>query len=205
MTKLRIYIADVSSTDTKTFLSLYSTLPKERREKIDGFTLTKDKYLSLFSGLLLERVKKDYKKENEEIVFNENGKPYFISGDIYFNLSHSGEKVCCAVSDSEIGCDIQKIGEYKEKTVNGFFSPTEREYVLSSDDKTDAFYSVWTLKESYIKNLGESIIKARNLSVITEKGVKVPEKTFYICDVKGYKLACCVSTEEEIETSFIYC
>lgn len=205
MKKLRIYLADVSSLIGVSFDAYYEKMPKERKEKIDGVKSEKDKLLSLLAGVLLERIKSEYDKETDEICVNKNGKPFFKKGDIFFNISHSGTKVCCAVCDCQIGCDIQKIGEYKEKIVKRFFLPTEREYIESSEDKKDAFYRLWTLKESLIKNLGGKITDKVCPISIENGDIKVPDKTFFESEIKGYKIACCLSSEEQIETSFIYC
>ena len=57
--------------------------------------------------------------------YNENGKPYLAEGQgIYFNLSHSGEYVACAVSGEEVGCDIELISGQKPDIARRFFSPS---------------------------------------------------------------------------------
>ncbi len=42
--------------------------------------------------------------------YGEKGKPYFRDLPFYFNLSHSGEYVVCALSHREMGADIQVAG-----------------------------------------------------------------------------------------------
>ena len=47
---------------------------------------------------------------NYKLRYNEYGKPYLESGGLFFNLSHSGEYVACAISDKEIGIDTMCSG-----------------------------------------------------------------------------------------------
>ena len=61
------------------------------------------KALFLFSG------KKEY-----AVKHTENGKPYTDEG-IYFSLSHTEGFTVCAVSDSEVGADTEKIRPIKDK------------------------------------------------------------------------------------------
>ncbi len=59
-------------------------------------------------------------------VYGKEGKPYFRDLPFYFNLSHSGDYVLCAVSSAEIGTDIQQhCGKNVERLARRFF--TERE------------------------------------------------------------------------------
>lgn len=44
-----------------------------------------------------------------DVKVDKFGKPYFEDTDIHFNISHSGCYVIAAVSDEDIGIDIQKI------------------------------------------------------------------------------------------------
>ena len=45
----------------------------------------------------------------ESIIFGrtEKGKPYTVNTDIFFSISHSGDVVGCAVSDREVGLDLE--------------------------------------------------------------------------------------------------
>ena len=48
-----------------------------------------------------------------------------LGEDTPFNLSHSGEYVLCAFSDckeAQVGCDLEMIGEYREKVAKRFFA-----------------------------------------------------------------------------------
>ena len=102
---------------------------------------------------LIKKIADDYNIKNYKIVKNEYGKPYFENNDIYFNISNSDSVVVAAVSDKEIGIDIQKI-KYNDAIVNRTFTESEKQYLNKSSDKKKVFTLIWTMKESYVKKLG---------------------------------------------------
>ncbi len=87
----------------------------------------------------------------------EHGKPFLIGGRYCFNLSDSGELLLCALSDREIGADIQELTSFNEAVVRRFFAPDEAESVCSAADRDDAFTALWTKKESWCKALGAGL------------------------------------------------
>ena len=132
-----------------------------RRNKAMSYRFMKDRCLSLGAELLLRDALCDFgidRTEPLEFEYRKNGKPYLRGhDDIFFNLSHSGDYVMCAVSGSEAGCDVQKMDKGDMKLAERFF--TEREYHaiadLSTEEKRrDMFYRYWTLKESFMKVTG---------------------------------------------------
>lgn len=93
--------------------------------------------------------------ENQEIVKNEQGKPFLKNyQDIYFNVSHSQHYVACAISNREIGIDIQSIIPYNPKIANYIFSNNELAILQSSTNKDNYFTTLWTQKESAVKLIG---------------------------------------------------
>ncbi len=91
------------------------------------------------------------------VLFTSSGKPYLQKSDVHFSISHSGEYVMLAVSDREVGCDIELVGEYKQRIADRFFTGNERSLLSDSDNKTDTFFRLWVLKESILKLRGEGI------------------------------------------------
>ena len=59
-----------------------------------------------------------------EISRGEGGKPR-IAGGPEFSLSHSGERVLCALSDEAVGADIQQLRPYDPALVRRFFTAEE--------------------------------------------------------------------------------
>lgn len=77
------------------------------------------------------------------------GKPYFEGAPFCFNLSHSGDYVVCALSNTQVGVDIEKILPVSLKVMRRFFSAT----VLSPTEQM----RLWTHYESYGKMTGQGI------------------------------------------------
>lgn len=52
--------------------------------------------------------------KNIEIKRTENGKPY-TEGNVFFSLSHTEDFIACAVSDSEIGIDAERMRSVEKR------------------------------------------------------------------------------------------
>jgi phosphopantetheinyl transferase len=91
-----------------------------------------------------------------------SGKPCFApSVGVLFNCSHSGDwSVCVLAARSDlvdaVGIDVEMIAERPDYGPTGFFHPGEKAWLAGIDEKhrPEAFYRLWTLKESYIKAVG---------------------------------------------------
>ncbi len=116
---------------------------------------------------------------SESIIFKktENGKPYAVGLNIFFNVSHSGDMVVCAVSDRKIGIDIEKIRPINPKAAEKFACADESEYIRSTEN---GFFEIWTLKEAYFKCIGTGLgADIKNVSFkINGNSVKCSEPDF---------------------------
>ena len=129
------------------------------------------KYISEMGGRLLEyAVSRLYRIGVPELLRSkgEHGKPYFcVPPEIRVNISHSGNLVMCAVSDFEIGIDVQKCMN-TDRIAKKIMSPDEYEKYLTSPGREDFFFRVWVMKESYVKWTGDGI--TRELSCLPMDG-----------------------------------
>lgn len=87
------------------------------------------------------------------------GKPYLLdSQGLFFNGSHSGDFMVCAISDTPVGVDIQKIlpKDNPEALIRRFMTPEDLSEFRACPEKNrlQCFYDLWAGKESYIKYLG---------------------------------------------------
>ena len=122
------------------------------------------KHISEMGGRLLEyAVSRLYRIGVPELSRDkgEHGKPCFrIHPEVRFNISHSGDLVICAVSDFEIGIDIQEKSRMNtDRIAKKVMSPVEHKKYLESSERQDFFYRVWVMKESYVKWTGDGITR----------------------------------------------
>lgn len=94
---------------------------------------------------------------------NQYGRPSVCTPDcgqaLSFNVSHTDGLVVCAVSETaRIGIDVENLSRQLDFHGLARHSFSEHEVAaleLSTDEElVDKFYSLWTLKESYIKARG---------------------------------------------------
>ena len=122
----------------------------ERCEKVKRYKSANDKRRCIAAGLLIEKF-----LPNTKITTNNFGKPIAENG-VCFNISHSGDYVLIAISDCDIGCDIQRLKYQNIKKIPKFlFNENELSVLRSSTDKNGAFFKMWTKKESFLKCIGE--------------------------------------------------
>lgn len=94
------------------------------------------------------------------IAVKDGGKPYLLTQpDVHFSLSHSGAWAVCALSDVAVGVDIERRTPGRRKIAERFFHKKEAAYLdqLPSHAREDAFYSLWVLKESFVKATGRGL------------------------------------------------
>lgn len=103
----------------------------------------------------LETVKLTKLAGEAKEIKNSNDKPYFKDyPDIRFSISHSGDLVVLAMSDKEVGIDIEKIKDRPyEQVAARTFSEGERREVTD----LKSFLAVWTKKEAYLKFTSEGL------------------------------------------------
>ena len=186
----RVYTGDISRLfeDRELYERYFEDLSSYRRDKAERYKNHNDRCRSVGAGILLKTALMDCGLSEKDVKYGiiGNGKPV-IEGfpGIYFNLSHSKDRVMCIVSNRAVGCDVEQVrdkGELGRRISKRFFSREEQEYVekagLKGKDRyAEAFFTIWTLKESYIKCTGEGLGRAmEGFSVIqTPDGFGVKE------------------------------
>ncbi len=130
---------------------LLPLLPKERQDKANRFLKYEDKLLSALSGAMLKKVL-DVNRDGK-LLYNEHGKPYLEHGKA-FSISHSGKLAVLAVSDSELGIDVESPKAINERVMRHCFTDDEAAFVEGSPEN---FALIWTLKEAAVKLLGKGL------------------------------------------------
>jgi 4'-phosphopantetheinyl transferase len=101
-----------------------------------------------------------------EAIPDEMGRPFWFHNsnpvDLFFSLSHTKEMICCAISrHKEIGCDVEllKPRKYEGDLAERVFSQTEQELYKACPEyeRSEFFYRSWTLKEAFIKAVGQGL------------------------------------------------
>ncbi len=201
---IKVYTADVDRLmDAELFARLYRSVSSERRAKVDRMIFAKDKRLSLGAGALLEAALAAEGVDEFAFTTKANLKPCLAGGGIFFNLSHSGARVMCAVSDHEIGCDVEKVTDTDMEIARRFFYAEEYASLKRCEDGAslnDLFFRYWTLKESFMKATGQGFSLPLDEFCIVLNGDRVTvrqnvdERAYYFkefCLNDGYKYAIC--------------
>ena len=157
---VKLYTIDINTAfnHRKTLLEKVSDLQKEKAFKYKNEI---DQVRSLASSYLINKLSK------ELLLFNDMGKPFFENGPS-FNVSHSGQYIVMAVSNKDIGVDIEENKEKDMSSLIRIFNEAEAKMIKEHAD----FYYLWCAKESLIKCIGSSINRIKEIPALPFNGVK---------------------------------
>ena len=190
---IKVAYSDVSGLDLK---KAYPLLSRIRKGKVSRFRFDKDKKLSSGAYLLLKKLLEEKNVTNPIFKKAKYEKPYISNyPDTYFNLSHSGKYVMCAVSDTPIGVDIEYNDPHIDLNIaRNYFFNTEYENIINSDNPSNEFFKYWVLKESYMKYTGLGFhLNLDSFEIIIKDSIRLKDDNddiiFNLFDIKDYKLA----------------
>lgn len=209
--EVKIYTINTEEVEEEAiYQNHYNELSAKRRKKIDQLRFRKDKRLSLCAGILLDRglMKYGLREKDVEIMTGENGKPYLMNHqEIHFNLSHSENMAMAVFAASPVGCDIEFIEDVNLKLAHRFFAPSEYNFIISQEgeeQKREAFYRLWTLKESFMKATGlgmklplKEVCFDLDDEIRISQGVNDNKYWFEEYEFEGYRGAVCCQKEGE--------
>ena len=202
----KVYVFDFSNfsnieNDTLYFSFLTQTEKECALQKKNE--LIKRQYI--YSRVLLKYVVSINGFQYGEMIKNKNGKPYFKETP-FFNISHSGNIVAVAISDKEVGVDVQKETVVSKQVMDNFFSEEEREYIKKGEITADA---LWCVKESIFKYYGTGIVSDINMAeILIEKGNIILKNKIglfikNICK-NGYCISVCAEESGTRDIEFIF-
>ena len=152
-------LSDVTSLpDPLTDPSALAGIPTWRQAHILRYKRPEDRRRSLGVWRLMEDMLAARGFQARDVAPDGRGKLGCDGG--FFSLSHAGGMALCAVSDGPVGCDIELVRDAPFDIAPRVFCPGERVYLLAARDEADArrrFFTLWTLKESYMKMTGEGL------------------------------------------------
>lgn len=190
----KVFIADVSKLNSD--ISLYKDCVSQYRyEKAMKYKRVGSRLLSIGGELLLA----EYLGRKPCYKVDEYGKPY--GEETEFNLSHSGNIAVCAVSDSPVGVDVEKMRSINMDIAKRKFCVNEYNTIMNSENPQECFFEYWVKKESYVKAVGKGLRIPLN-EVYTDK---ISDWQFYMYDINGYKLCVCSKEKTEyVKNLFVY-
>ncbi len=143
---IELYITPINKIEESRISEIY----KNRADKAMRYRMTDDRKRCIAGGLFIKRFLGDTK-----IITGKYGKPQTDNG-MFFNLSHSGNYVLFALSDSPVGCDIEKLHNIDTTRIaQRVFCRDELDELEKTNNQAEKFFELWTRKESLLKCIGE--------------------------------------------------
>ncbi len=162
---IHIWRCTLQAIPDELFIQLKSSLSKDECLRLDRFHFDRDRNKYLLSRGILRNILARYLKiqpKGIQFHYTPFGKPYLPSGELHFNVSHSGDCILYAVSrHADIGIDV----EYCKNSIDylsiatQFFSKNEwvKLSSLAPAQRVIAFYRCWTRKEAFLKAIGTGL------------------------------------------------
>ena len=180
------YCTSRNRLNSESFNYFLKKLPMPVRADILKFKKWEDRQRSLFSKLLLTDGLNTIGENSyslEQIKLTKYKRPYF-DDDIDFNITHSGEYVVCAISfNHKIGIDIEEIKEIPLSDFENEFSSDEMKAIMNSENSMNAFYSLWTQKEAFLKAIGTGLYVPLHQIRIDDKVVKWNKQEWFLTKI----------------------
>ena len=174
---IEVFFSKISEVNDLQFIDKsYSMVSENCKYKAKCFRFEADRLRTIIGELLARYgICHCFGIDASKLRFNvsEFGKPYIVGIPYYFNISHSGDYIICGVSDINIGVDIEKMQDIDFGFACDVFSDEEirRISLESAEKKKELFFSIWTLKESYVKWLGTGFHRKLSSYTVSPKGM----------------------------------
>ncbi|MDD6311914.1 MAG: 4'-phosphopantetheinyl transferase superfamily protein [Firmicutes bacterium] len=128
-------------------------------------------------------------------VFSEkNGRPTFRDYPDSFSVCHSGNIFAVVFSGCNVALDFEKrpfSNRSFKRIVAGFFTENEKKQLAAfaeGEEKTEAFFDIWTKKEAAVKFNSTGISGMRTTDTVGMRGFRELPKELTELGVKGYLL-----------------
>ena len=143
------------------YTAIYNALSPSRKNHIDRMKHRDDQLRSLAAQHLLNRLRADFSAGTAVLETGEDGKPFLRGSNLHVSISHSNEGVACAVSETPVGIDIEKVRSVPDRLIDYVCTDAEKAFVLDAPEVIHInFFKVWTAKEAYVKKHGCGIKQA---------------------------------------------
>ena len=181
------------------YLKDLQSLPVWRREKALQYKKLDDRKRSVLAFVLLQRaLREEYGiTEVPEFVYNEFGKPSLPNLPIHFSLSHCKDAVACAVSDHNIGIDVESIVPYNPDVARKVCTAAELEMLEQSENMDVEFIKLWTVKEAISKYEGMGLS-------LPFAGIDASKYAVHTSLYKGKNLVLSIASNRELKILKIF-
>ncbi len=178
-------------------------LPIETQDKILRYHFWKDRYAGLYGQHLLLQGFLEIGLSQQDffnIQRTSYGRPY-LNDEIDFNISHSGNQVVCAISNTNsLGIDIEQIRPIEYEDFQSFMSKDEWSNIQNSTDSCNTFFEYWTKKESVIKADGRGMsAPLASLTWVDETTALLEEKKWFLNALPVSDAYSCYVASDSIE------
>ncbi|MBW5390274.1 4'-phosphopantetheinyl transferase family protein [Brachyspira hampsonii] len=157
-------------------------------------------------NLILSMSESHYNKNNLIIDREENKKPYFKNeNSIYFNGTHTSELFAAVMSDEyNVGIDAENIRDRDYFAIaEEYFYKSEIEYLKNTHKLEIDFFTIWTIKEAYIKMLGKTIFDIKNSIEVDllNREVRNADNLFFASFIldDSYIISVCFDTKNDVD------
>lgn len=161
-----------------------------RRAQAQRYLRPEDRLRCLAAGWLLNHAVRAVAGTGAMEEKNAHGRPLLRNlPHLHVSLSHSGAWVVCALHGAAVGIDVEIEAIAEEGMAKLFMSDRELyQYRALSEveEKKRFFFSVWTMKEAYLKAVGTGLACPLNLVSldIGEDTVLVEDTSETYCGIK---------------------
>jgi 4'-phosphopantetheinyl transferase len=137
---------------------LAQMLDAEELERAARFHFARDRRRFIVRRARLREVLTGATEAPLRFETNAYGKPRLAGSDVHFSTSHSGETWAVALSNVEVGLDIEAHDtavDWRDLAA-GLFGANEQAalHALPEADARRAFFDVWARKEAFVKAIG---------------------------------------------------
>jgi len=164
---------------------IYRLLSEDEQKHARRFVKNTDKTLYILShGMLRKILGARLSQDPAHLAFRKEkqGKPALEGEKIHFNISHSGEVVLIAVSDTQTGVDVEYMKpdfDYEEILATNFCG-RESKAARSALDGRKMFYRLWTRKEALLKADGIGLTDDLTKIDVSDGVREIPEDLYHL-------------------------
>lgn len=164
VTAVEIFILNIDNDDIKPYLKFFDYLSMNRKKKIERYLKKIDKKLSICSELLIKLALSLFTKKKFDdigLFYEKNGSISTNLNEIYISLSHTESIVVLAISQVDLGVDVERVGKFDDLSyseLKNILTENEKKYFF--EDKNNRSLSIiWTRKEAFGKYNKKGIVQ----------------------------------------------